>query len=548
MKKRFLSMLAVLVVSFNVVCSQSVVLSQAKTDTITVKTQNELDNALKKAAQNTDSVKSVIVKSNQLLEINKGDYSNTELIIDSSKANVVNYGTWKDINISKAEKFSENASGNHISSSGKKLILDIRKIAEGVNIDLTGNKTETTVRIFGKVSNISSDGNNSKVIIRIDGVLDDVVINEKSVLVLKGAPIGDVKVALKAEETWMKTSVKTDVSVYDDSVVRFLAGSEGSIVKTVSPDAWAKVVSVSASNVTMYDEDGRYKLHKGEKEDLYGVAETGLSDSGNIGSGSGQTINGVFLPGVYTVSGEYIIFGEYEQDGNTENGAEPIEWEILGKDENGILVVSKNILDCQPYNTKNENVTWESCSLRKWLNGTFYDTAFADNEKSRIEEVQLENTDNGRYGSKGGKSTNDRVFCLGVNDVLKYYSLNQYYEDCVYGYFEQLIASPSDYAKKMGTYTYNITKSNYEGTFKGYGYSTACIEAGGGRWWLRTPGLKNNDACIVGACGNADAYYNSVVCGMEIGVRPAIYLDPSEQVVPEDAGGDEDVIEEDTGE
>ena len=57
---------------------------------------------------------------------------------------------------------------------------------------------------------------------------------------------------------------------------------------------------------------------------------------------------------------EYIVFGSYEQDGNTKNGKEPIEWEVLGENDNGILVVSRYILDCQPYNKKSTGVFWET--------------------------------------------------------------------------------------------------------------------------------------------------------------------------------------------
>ena len=36
---------------------------------------------------------------------------------------------------------------------------------------------------------------------------------------------------------------------------------------------------------------------------------------------------------------EYIVFGSYEQDDNTNNGKEPIEWEVLDENKNGILYV-----------------------------------------------------------------------------------------------------------------------------------------------------------------------------------------------------------------
>ena len=40
--------------------------------------------------------------------------------------------------------------------------------------------------------------------------------------------------------------------------------------------------------------------------------------------------------------GETLMFGSYEQDGDEENGPEPIEWIVLDKDDEGnILVISR---------------------------------------------------------------------------------------------------------------------------------------------------------------------------------------------------------------
>ena len=80
------------------------------------------------------------------------------------------------------------------------------------------------------------------------------------------------------------------------------------------------------------------------------------------------------LPG----EGEIILFGKYEQDGDDSNGAEDIEWLVLKTepDQNRILVISRYSLDVQPYNREFASVTWENCSLRKWLNRDFFNTAF----------------------------------------------------------------------------------------------------------------------------------------------------------------------------
>ena len=46
--------------------------------------------------------------------------------------------------------------------------------------------------------------------------------------------------------------------------------------------------------------------------------------------------------------GEIVAFGHYEQDGDTKNGKEPIEWILLGKDEENAMLVSKCIIDAKP--------------------------------------------------------------------------------------------------------------------------------------------------------------------------------------------------------
>ena len=45
---------------------------------------------------------------------------------------------------------------------------------------------------------------------------------------------------------------------------------------------------------------------------------------------------------------DYITFGTYEQDNDTSNGAEPIEWEVPDVKGGKALVISKYILDAKP--------------------------------------------------------------------------------------------------------------------------------------------------------------------------------------------------------
>ena len=86
-----------------------------------------------------------------------------------------------------------------------------------------------------------------------------------------------------------------------------------------------------------------------------------------------------------SIYGEYLIekskqssvitFGKYEQDNNVGNGREDIEWLVLDVKDNKALIISKYGLDCQPYNASQAEVTWENCTLRKWLNDNFLSKA-----------------------------------------------------------------------------------------------------------------------------------------------------------------------------
>ena len=179
--------------------------------------------------------------------------------------------------------------------------------------------------------------------------------------------------------------------------------------------------------------------------------------------------------------GDIVIFGNYEQDNNTANGKEPIEWIILDKREDGSLVLlSKYALDAKPYNIEHSDVTWETCTLRAWLNEDFYNAAFSAQEQAKIVPVTLENEDNPYWGTTGGKATTDKVWLLSINEVT-----NKYTGDKVYNCFTDntsRMCAPTKYAVAQGAYQQSIY------TVDGVG---ACW------WWLRSPGSDSYYAASV---------------------------------------------------
>lgn len=62
--------------------------------------------------------------------------------------------------------------------------------------------------------------------------------------------------------------------------------------------------------------------------------------------------------------GNTVVLGQYEQDNNTSNGTEPIEWDVLAVENGKALLLSKHMLERKLYHDSLEEVTWETCSLR----------------------------------------------------------------------------------------------------------------------------------------------------------------------------------------
>ena len=84
-------------------------------------------------------------------------------------------------------------------------------------------------------------------------------------------------------------------------------------------------------------------------------------------SGSGQEQDMSEVPVreklTWDSTGTYVLFGHYEQDGDTSNGPEPIEWIVLDESDGKMLLLSRFILDHKRYNEEPaDELTWETCT------------------------------------------------------------------------------------------------------------------------------------------------------------------------------------------
>ncbi len=174
-----------------------------------------------------------------------------------------------------------------------------------------------------------------------------------------------------------------------------------------------------------------------------------------------------------------VFFGSYEQDNNVLNGSEAIEWIVLSRQDTRYLVISKYGLASAQYNNYAGNTSWDSCSLRTWLNNNFLYTAFSANEQQKVTDSLL--------------PTGDRVFCLSIDEA-KMYLPNE----------EQRKALVTEAAVASGAYMEN-------------GYCG---------WWLRDPGDTPSVAARVNIHGEILTSESSEggVERRDYAVRPAMWI------------------------
>ena len=80
-------------------------------------------------------------------------------------------------------------------------------------------------------------------------------------------------------------------------------------------------------------------------------------------------------------AGDVIILGRYPQRADPSAVPEPVEWLVLAADGDARMLIAKYGLIALPYNEGGDAATWETCSVRAWLNNEFYNGAFTDEEK-----------------------------------------------------------------------------------------------------------------------------------------------------------------------
>ena len=205
--------------------------------------------------------------------------------------------------------------------------------------------------------------------------------------------------------------------------------------------------------------------------------------------------------------GEIVTFGTYETDGNEANGKEAMTWLVLNNRDDLVTLIAEKSIAAMRYHSSPSATNWADCSLRTWLNSTFFDDAFDQNEAGFICNSYITTPTNPDFPSPSGDATVDKVYLLSMNEVLSYFgSITERKLKCTYASYSNTYLDGNDY----------------------------CC------WWLRTPGAMLESAVCVDTTGKVvtggyDCYKNE-----HIGVRPVIVIDisPISQSLGASSGND----------
>ncbi len=190
-----------------------------------------------------------------------------------------------------------------------------------------------------------------------------------------------------------------------------------------------------------------------------------------------------------------VYFGRYPQSDATGETKEPIKWMVLSVEGDEAFLMAEKALDVMPYNTTFREVTWETCTMRSWLNGypastnvegedysgagtSFLDKAFTEEEKDAIFDTTVVNDDNPTHGTDGGNDTTDKVYLLSRDEAV----------NKAYGFPSSLVPTYDEQEEGDGTY----------GRYRGVTPTKFAEEnpKNSRSWCLRTPG-RNQKTIII---------------------------------------------------
>jgi len=105
---------------------------------------------------------------------------------------------------------------------------------------------------------------------------------------------------------------------------------------------------------------------------------------------------------------------------------QPVRWRVLNISGSTAIAISNRAFDCKRFNDTDTTVTWQTCTLREWLNSDAVDMLFTDTEKACVPEAAVENLKNHYFGTDCGPTTYDRLYVLSESEVFSMQTAKDY--------------------------------------------------------------------------------------------------------------------------
>lgn len=202
---------------------------------------------------------------------------------------------------------------------------------------------------------------------------------------------------------------------------------------------------------------------------------------------------------------------------------DPVRWRVLALEGEKALLLADRLLDCMPFHAASGPVTWETSTLRSWLNGYgpeenaahadyrgagFPDMAFTPSERAAILPSPVENAPNASYQTDCGPDTEDRVFLLSNAEVFASPAAARY------GFYQG--DGKDDPAKRFRSTLYAKCRGAWWSPVNGY--------RGNSFWFMRTNGY--NPESVTYICDFGYIYQRGTVCTCgDAGILPALWVD-----------------------
>ncbi len=202
---------------------------------------------------------------------------------------------------------------------------------------------------------------------------------------------------------------------------------------------------------------------------------------------------------------------------------EPLLWRVLEVRDGTALLLANAAVECAPFQADLRDVSWDSCTLRSWLNGygaeanasgiddsgsgtSFLDRAFSGEEQAAILAAPVRNEPNYYFGMDSGAGTIDRVFLLAESELFMHDSAE------IHGFSRR--DEVADRAKQFRPTDYALCRGAWQ----------ASDGRGNVFWITRTTGYTHENVVYVDESGYMYNRGILVTCS-DAAVIPAIVLD-----------------------